>query len=202
MRISVSVAGALAAAGVLLGAAQAQASVVFSDDFNDNDVSDWILASNYSGPSGIDAGGVLGPYIDAPPGSPAPIHAEASQVLNLVPGDYSLTFDAYVPSCSGCTISYFVALDTAVKYLHASNGVWDIGQTVDFGPLAGGPHLLSLGMYTTLAISGHFVAKFDNVVLDAERLAPTAVPEPATWTMMLVGAGLMGASLRRRAAAA
>jgi hypothetical protein len=38
----------------------------------------------------------------------------------------------------------------------------------------------------------------DNVRLDITRANVAAVPEPATWAMMIMGFGLVGASLRRR----
>ena len=41
-------------------------------------------------------------------------------------------------------------------------------------------------------------AAFDNVVLDASPLQISAVPEPATWAMMITGFGLAGTALRRR----
>lgn len=41
-------------------------------------------------------------------------------------------------------------------------------------------------------------AFFDNVRLDASPIAGTAVPEPTTWAMMILGMGGAGAMLRRR----
>ncbi len=60
--------------------------------------------------------------------------------------------------------------------------------------LAAGQHTLSL-QATRLFAPARGVASqyFDNVSLDV-----TAVPEPATWAMMIVGFGMTGASLRRR----
>lgn len=40
---------------------------------------------------------------------------------------------------------------------------------------------------------------FDNVVVTRADAAP-AIPEPAAWTMMVGGFGLIGAAARRRAA--
>ena len=39
---------------------------------------------------------------------------------------------------------------------------------------------------------------FDNVRLDASPISAGAVPEPATWTMMIGGFGLVGSGMRRR----
>lgn len=44
------------------------------------------------------------------------------------------------------------------------------------------------------------IAFFDNVRLDASPLATGAVPEPASWALMILGFGASGAMLRRRSA--
>jgi hypothetical protein len=41
-----------------------------------------------------------------------------------------------------------------------------------------------------------------SLVLNAGRVTPPGVPEPATWAMMLLGFGGLGATLRRRRAQA
>ena len=41
-------------------------------------------------------------------------------------------------------------------------------------------------------------AAFDNVMLDASPLSVSAVPEPATWAMMITGFAGVGAMIRRR----
>jgi hypothetical protein len=46
---------------------------------------------------------------------------------------------------------------------------------------------------------GQRVTYFDNVRLDASPLATAAVPEPSSWALMILGAGLSGAALRRSA---
>ena len=49
---------------------------------------------------------------------------------------------------------------------------------------------------------GNISAVLDTVTLDVTSGAGTAVPEPATWTMMIAGFGLVGGALRRRRAPA
>jgi len=44
-------------------------------------------------------------------------------------------------------------------------------------------------------------AAFDNVTLDASPLSSSAVPEPATWAMMITGFAGVGAMIRRRRSA-
>ncbi|QDZ09085.1 PEP-CTERM sorting domain-containing protein [Sphingomonas panacisoli] len=92
-----------------------------------------------------------------------------------------------------------VLLDGVVIDSHDFGGV-DAGpatlrSTLGFSTgLSAGTHTISL-QSTRLFAPGRGVASqyFDNVSLDV-----VAVPEPATWAMMIVGFGLTGASLRRR----
>ena len=45
---------------------------------------------------------------------------------------------------------------------------------------------------------GNASPSVDNVRLTTRAIAASAVPEPATWTMMLAGFGLVGFGMRRR----
>jgi hypothetical protein len=188
------------ALGALIGAValQAQAAIAFSDDFNDNDVSDWTFSTNYGGAAGTETGGILGPYIDAPPGG-FDLVARSTRALTLSAGDYTLDLDAMSIDCDGCTISYDVLFDNVLLTRTASFEATQ-HRSFDLGELAGGSHGLTLGMHTTNASSGHFVARFDNVVLDRANVVPPGpgVPEPSTWALMLLGFGTAGALLRRR----
>ena len=190
---------AVLAAGILL-AAQAHATTVFSDNFNDNDVSDWSFSTNHGTSAGIDVGGILGPYIDAPPGG-IDLIARASHDVSLAQaGDYTLDLDAFAIHCQGCTVSFDVLFDGSLLLRQATDGAWT-HETLNLGALAAGDHVLQLGMHTTNASSGHFQAQFDNVVIDGENLSGPAVPEPAAWALMIVGFGGAGAMLRRRRSA-
>lgn len=76
---------------------------------------------------------------------------------------------------------------------------------------AGGFRNLSLSYESTSALSGplrfrfrvtdetsvYTQVNFDNVALDVTQIS-SAVPEPATWAMMIVGFGLAGGALRNR----
>lgn len=61
-----------------------------------------------------------------------------------------------------------------------------------------------IGKQLSILLSGRNPgAAFDNVTLDASPLQTSAVPEPATWAMMITGFGLVGGAMRgsrRRAA--
>ena len=74
------------------------------------------------------------------------------------------------------------------------NGVWDVknwGFNLDAGSYA-------------IALHGIGAGNAWDVILDDARLEASpianAVPEPATWAMMISGFGFVGASLRRRTA--
>jgi hypothetical protein len=191
-------AAALSAAAL---SAPAQAStIVFSDNFDDGDVSDWTFSTNYAaGVAGTDLDGVMGPYIDAPPGG-NDLYARRSITLDLLAGDYTLDLDAYAVVCSGCTISYDVIFDGESLTRAAGTNAFE-GRSFNLGALSAGSYTLTLGMHTTNASSGHFLAKFDNVVLRGDNLVGGGVPEPATWGLMILGFAGAGAAIRRRRAA-
>lgn len=57
-----------------------------------------------------------------------------------------------------------------------------------------------IGQQLSILMLGRGVtgAAFDNVILDASPLSVSAVPEPATWAMMITGFGLAGSMIRTR----
>ena len=64
-------------------------------------------------------------------------------------------------------------------------------KTADSGPAIGGSLIVALGGLGR-------GAAYDNVRVTATSLAVSAVPEPATWAMMLFGFGAAGTALRRQ----
>lgn len=74
------------------------------------------------------------------------------------------------------------------------------GATVVGSPISGGGK--SAGVFTyTFAASDHVTSVSfgsTNRAFEIDNLSVTAVPEPATWGLMLVGFGLVGFASRRR----
>lgn len=74
---------------------------------------------------------------------------------------------------------------------------WHVGT--DTGALATNAQIQSvLGGVTDLRIRGEYSLNVDTNSLDNVVLASQPVPEPATWSLLLGGAGLLAAARRRR----
>lgn len=124
-----------------------------------------------------------------------------SQSVFLQAGTYNLGFSAYIP-LNGSTNP----LDAIFTATFAGVQLTPIGYTVAAGPVTTWTHFT--GVATILA-SGNYSANFafgtngDNdhwakdIVIDRAYIT-SAVPEPATWGLMITGFGLAGAALRRR----
>jgi PEP-CTERM motif len=168
----------------------------------------------YGGP--VNGGGLQFESNGAWPGQPSPdgtryafVQTGGSINQNFTPtqtGDYLLTWiDAGRPAgCCGGNQDYFVTIGdgtnlSPILFLGSTttNQAWT-AQTADFAVnlLAGTNYILTFQGLVTTSDQTSFI---DAVSLD---LAPTnAVPEPASWAMMLGGFGLIGAAMRRRTGA-
>lgn len=69
-------------------------------------------------------------------------------------------------------------------------------QTISFRPLIAGAFQFELGTYS----GGGYGPLIDNFAVDVTPFA-AAVPEPATWAMLIAGFGAVGLTTRRRRAA-
>ena len=189
----------LLAAGLCLATANALAlTVVFSDDFEDGDVGNWLHTTNHGGAAGIEAsalgGGADGEesggdlslrtFLIAPPGGVDLVSRASVEFIAPVAASYQLSLEARSRNCSGCVISYDV--------LVTGDLLARTGPVLAFEPrifdlqLAAGVHTLTLGIYTTNASSGNFQAFFDDVLIT------TAAPIPLP-SMLLPFAACLGA---------
>jgi len=118
--------------------------------------------------------------------------------------DQTLTFDITTDSLInvflrqsefGITFSDIYLNDTSI----VSNLVGPLSETlVGFGYAKSGT--VSLRFVGENVGNEHWIGGYVNVAEAVIPQAPGAVPEPATWAMMIGGLGLVGASMRRRAA--
>jgi len=202
---------------LLLGAAgTAQAGVIFSEDFSAS------ISGNYSAPSAIPnsqfvvtAGNI--DLIGTPSGSPFScvdnpggncvdlVGAFANGGITSVPMFSLVKGDTYTVSF-GSNLQGFGPTDTAQTTFQVSLG--DLSETETL-TAADGDHPFSVSFTPTANESGATLgflsltapdsvhgAVVDNIVLT--QTAGTAVPEPATWAIMLTGFGAMGAAMRSR----
>jgi hypothetical protein len=154
--------------------------------------------------------GGLGNIPFAQKGGSFPTVADAGARLVLHPGDADdqSVFAGFVAQTAG-TYSYNISLESIGR--DTTNGVGYTFFRFDGTPNAGTRGVLpTFGSATTLSgkvslgagdIFGVIVDRNGNYGGDSTALSfSAAVPEPATWGMMLVGFGMVGAVLRRRTA--
>lgn len=112
---------------------------------------------------------------------------ELTSVLSFGPGSYVLTFDLAGNQRGATSQSTVVSLG-------------DFSQT--FGPLASSTPFTTQTISFTTSTAGHLVfsevGPSDQQGNLLDNVGLTAVPEPATWAMMLMGFGGIGALLRNR----
>lgn len=190
-----------AASLVLATSAASAATTVFSDSFDDGDVSDWTLTTNYGGTTFlgvrddvfVSPGFALFTYLQAPPGG-IQLFVRGSRTFDApVAGDYLLDLSARSSPCDGCTISYDVLVDGVLLARKFAPVAFE-ARSFSLTGLAAGDHTLTLGIHTTNASSGRFSASFDDVVISTT--AP--IPEPGIWALMAGGLGILLAAGRRR----
>lgn len=122
------------------------------------------------------------------------------QNVSLVGGtQYTLSFGLFGTESGDNNQFGFAFSDTVLRFwdiptldvntnLDVPVGAWKTFN-YNFTPTTTGNYVLNFGF-----LSGHTPAK--DVLLDGVSIA--AVPEPATWGMMIAGLGLVGFAMRRR----
>jgi hypothetical protein len=179
-------------------------AAIFSDDFNDGNVSDWTKTTNaVAGTANMttSAAGHTSPYLHVDLtldccGGPtfSDQFVRASHAFTVpTAGDYMLDLIARSAPCSGCTISYDVLVDSNLLTRDSQVGTFE-SVSLLLPALTAGLHTLTLGMFTNLANNGTFLAEFDNVTISATA----AIPEPSTYALLVIGLGLVGWTAGRR----
>jgi hypothetical protein len=175
----------------------ASALVVFSDDFDDGDVSDWVKSTNYAGTSTVTADASISTSppnslkvaFTAPPGSENPVFVNATHGWTApVAGTYALDVQATSELCDGCIISYDIFVDGGQLAQSQHTSGFEL-RTFTLPGLAAGPHTVTLGMDATRSVSGDFHAHFDDLAI--------SVPQPVTLTLIGLGAAAVGLARRR-----
>lgn len=188
----------LLACGAMTSSASAT-SVVFSDNFDDGDVSDWSIQTNAIGETkvAVQRDSFVSPdfslqvYLDAPPAGSNLFATATKTFLAPVSAEYSLDFYARSTFCDVCLISYEIFVD-GIRITRTSAPSAFESRTFSLPALAAGVHTLGLGVHTDTAFSGRFNASFDNV-----KISTTApIPEPEIYFQMIAGLCMIGFILR------
>lgn len=189
---------AIASTFLLAAVAPAQAAVVFSDNFNAE-----TQGLNYNGFANfaVTAGSVdligtgffdfypgNGNYVDLD-GSTAGDNPAGQITTNMIfgPGAYSLSFDLG-GSTRGDTNTVLVQLGDFSSMLTLASAVPLTTFSFTFNTAASGA--LS---FANLGRSDSF-----GLILDNVEVSSSAVPEPSSWGMLILGFAITGLALRRR----
>jgi hypothetical protein len=178
-------------------------------------------APNSGNPTSVNAGG--GNWVYAT-GQNGPGTYELKQAFTLaVGGSITIKFDHFADDYSGTVIVDPIGLDhTGPANQHARVDLL-LGSAADFSTAAGdvianyylgadataAPSPWTSYSFTTTLAAGTYFIRFgqtDNQFfftqgVDNVSVVSGAIPEPATWAMLIAGFGLVGGALRRRATA-
>jgi hypothetical protein len=184
-----------AALTTLLVAGTANATIVFSDNFDANALalngtpSGWTVSDgtvDIIGTGSFDFLPGNGKYIDLD-GSTRNAGV-LSRSLSLVAGTpYVLSFDLAGNQRDSAQEQVNVSFGSA-------SGSWSLGRTVGFTSFTLALTPLSSGPFT-LSFAG---AGGDNIGMLLDNVSVTAVPEPQTYAMLALGLLAVGAAVRRR----
>lgn len=183
------------------------AATIFSDNFDDGDVSDWTKTTNYGGTNAVTVrtDSFVSPsysmwtYLEAPPGGVDLIVRASHDFTTSEAVDHTLSLWARSSPCSGCTISYDILVD-GVSLARTFAPIAFEFRSFLLSGLTPGLHSLALGIHTTNASSGNFSASFDDVLITSSDVVDPGpgtgeIPEPAT--MALIGGGLAALAMLR-----
>lgn len=193
-------AGATLALAASFGSTAAHANLLVNGSFETGDTSGWVDSNVGLNPYGTYGAGMDGTYWAWLAGFEKPITLSQAVTGLTVGQTYNLTFIQASEASNADQIR--VSVDGGAGTVFTSppdiaggpgNGFWNnwVSQTYTFTALSSTANVLfdSTGLNTA-----GFDVGIDKVSLDASG----AVPEPASWALMLVGLGGLGASLRAR----
>lgn len=121
-----------------------------------------------------------------------------SQQVYLTPGSYKIGFSAYVPR-NGWNNSGNASLTAIIAGMNLASFDVDHSTPQRWMNFSGVTNIATAGTYNTAFTYVSGARPAGDFVID--RVYVIAVPEPATWGLMIVGFGAAGAILRRRRAA-
>lgn len=129
-----------------------------------------------------------------------------SQSVWLEAGEYQIGFSAYAPS-NGYANTGEAFFSGTVAGVTLANYAVSTGPKTTWQTFAGSTIIDTAGFYDVSFVFDTKLKPSKDVVIDqvyiiAGNPPPPGVPEPATWALLISGFGLVGASLRRRVAAA
>jgi hypothetical protein len=166
-----------------------------------------VPVDNAVGSLSPNAAGVHGAYFVADNS----VNETISQLTALHPGNYEVGFDAYLPANGAANLNNATFTGQIIGITVASFSASQIGATswYHFSGVAG---VSASGFYETSFVYNSFGSPAKDVVIDriyaiATKAPSTvvipatptaAIPEPATWGLMIAGFVMVGASMRRR----
>ncbi|QMW24459.1 PEPxxWA-CTERM sorting domain-containing protein [Sandaracinobacteroides saxicola] len=116
------------------------------------------------------------------------------QALTLAPGSYWISFESSRTSTFDALLPNYPASPLLDQAFRVGSDPWEPAGTFEpFGVRIGGSAVVALP--GDQLEGGALLGRFDAGAMNA------AVPESATWVMLIAGFGLVGAGLRRQRAA-
>ena len=140
-----------------------------------------------SGSFGLTCVGGTGNCVDLSGTSPGGL----SKVFNLAAGLYSLTFQF-----TGNQLNFGPPASFAVSFNNVTSIVGPLANNSNAFQTFSGTYNVLNNSPVTLSFTQLGGDPFRGSIIDS--IAITAVPEPATWALMILGFGIVGSALRRR----
>lgn len=164
-----------------------------------------VPADNAAGSLSPDAAGGRGLYFV----SDFTVNQSVSQTVFLTPGNYQIGFSVYAPS-NGFGNAGEAFFSGSIAGVTLANYAVSSGPSTTWQHFGGNATILSSGNYAVSFVFNTNLFPSKDVVVDRVYILRggdggpeiPAIPEPATWAMLIAGFGLVGAAMRRRTVAA